>query len=110
MLACVLVSRGLVWLTGLPSSVLVIATPLPGGGGAHEGRDLLQHVELTWGALDKPPQASIMGMPAADALWYLLPCWGTSITQLSNCGQTELMSACMEPSYVTEMTEQCWSS
>ena len=49
------------WLTGPTSSLLVISTPLSGGGGEHEGRDLLQHVELTWGSVELPPKATVIG-------------------------------------------------
>ena len=56
-----LASRSIVWLTGPTSSLLVISTPLPGGGGQHEGRDLLQHVELSWGSAVLPPKANLIG-------------------------------------------------
>lgn len=49
------------WLTGPTSSLLVISTPLPGGGGEHEGRDLLQHVDLIWDSVELPPKATLVG-------------------------------------------------
>lgn len=65
------------WLTGPTSSVLLIATPLPGGGGGgeQEGRDLLQQVELTWASGDEPPKATIIGdAPAHKSYAFALVC------------------------------------
>ena len=58
---CLLLHRSVVWLTGSGSSILIIATPLPGGGAEHEGRDVLQHVELTWPSPEEQPRGSLIG-------------------------------------------------
>lgn len=58
---CLFLYRSVVWLTGCGSSLLVVATPLPGSGGEHDGRDLLQHVELSWPLPEEQPQASLIG-------------------------------------------------
>lgn len=92
--ACLLLSRHVVWLTGLPSSVLVIATPLPqaggGGVGEHEGRDLLQHVELSWGSPDEPPHASVIGTPSHSCvILYFVGL--QAVPQLSICSALQIV-------------------